>query len=65
MQQFLFIRVNSCFLIAVQQRKYLQEIESLRGALASKAPLVRLRALPTDVHDIGALSKIASVLCPE
>jgi anion-transporting ArsA/GET3 family ATPase len=45
---------------------HVKEIERVRAKLApASTPLVRVSALPNDVHDVSTLAFIASVLCPE
>ncbi len=45
---------------------HLSELDALRVRVsASNVPLVRVPALPSDVHDVVALAGIARVLCPE
>ncbi|HVU01716.1 MAG TPA: ArsA-related P-loop ATPase [Polyangiaceae bacterium] len=53
------------FALAEADQKHLEELERVRRKLGvTGSPLVRVRALPTDVHDVGTLLGIAAVLCP-
>jgi anion-transporting ArsA/GET3 family ATPase len=52
--------------LAIRDGKHLAELEAVRARLSvTGSPLVRVRALPSDVHDVGTLGGIAHVLCPE
>jgi anion-transporting ArsA/GET3 family ATPase len=51
--------------LATLDSMHVQELEQIRTKLsASGAPLIRLPALPSDVHDVRTLLGIAAVLCP-
>jgi anion-transporting ArsA/GET3 family ATPase len=51
--------------LAVRDSAHLAELESVRARLGtSGSPLVRVAALPSDVHDVQSLIGIADVLCP-
>jgi len=52
--------------LAAQDASHVGNLEAIRTKFATdNAPLVRIRALPSDVHDVTALIGIAGVLCPE
>jgi anion-transporting ArsA/GET3 family ATPase len=40
-------------------------VSSLPSSPEKDRPLIRIPALPSDVHDLGTLASVASVLCPE
>jgi len=51
--------------LAERDTSHLASLVAVRQQLAQTAsPLVGVRALPSDVHDVGTLAGIASVLCP-
>jgi anion-transporting ArsA/GET3 family ATPase len=57
---------NDEFALAERDATHLKELELVRQRLsATGAPLVRIPALPSDVHDVTALAGISRVLCPE
>jgi anion-transporting ArsA/GET3 family ATPase len=52
--------------LADRDGKHLAKLEAIRARLAiAGSPLVRVTALPSDVHDVRTLGGIAHVLCPE
>jgi anion-transporting ArsA/GET3 family ATPase len=54
------------FALAARDAAHLQELEAVKQQLAATdSPLVRIPALPSDVHDIATLTGISRVLCPE
>jgi anion-transporting ArsA/GET3 family ATPase len=58
--------VQDEFALADRDARHLVALEQVRAKLsATGAPLIRLPALPSDVHDVRTLSGIAAVLCPE
>jgi anion-transporting ArsA/GET3 family ATPase len=51
--------------LATRDARHVVELEQIRKTLsASGTPLIRLPALPSDVHDVHTLLGIAAVLCP-
>jgi len=51
--------------LATRDAQHLVELEQIRNTLSvSATPLIRLPALPSDVHDVRTLLGIAAVLCP-
>jgi len=57
--------VDDEFRLAERDAAHLAELDVVRARVASKeAPIVRIRSLPNDVHDVRALAGIADVLCP-
>lgn len=51
--------------LAAHDALHVAELEDIRARLStSGAPLIRLPALPSDVHDVRTLLGIAAVLCP-
>jgi anion-transporting ArsA/GET3 family ATPase len=51
--------------LATHDAQHVVELERIRQQLAvSGTPLIRLPALPSDVHDVHTLLGIAAVLCP-
>jgi hypothetical protein len=51
--------------LATQDARHAAEVEDIRARLSSGgAPLIRLPALPSDVHDVRTLLGIAAILCP-
>jgi anion-transporting ArsA/GET3 family ATPase len=54
------------FALAERDATHLQELEMVKQKLAATdSPLVRIPALPSDVHDVATLTGISRVLCPE
>lgn len=52
--------------LADRDGKHLARLEAIRARLSiAGSPLVRVTALPSDVHDVRTLGGIAHVLCPE
>jgi anion-transporting ArsA/GET3 family ATPase len=52
------------FALAERDAMHLQRLESVQKRLGvTDAPLIRIPALPTDVHDVQALSNISRILC--
>lgn len=51
--------------LAAHDAVHVAEVEQIRARLsASGTPLIRLPALPSDVHDVRTLLGIAAILCP-
>jgi anion-transporting ArsA/GET3 family ATPase len=51
--------------LAERDARYLEELEQVRARLsATSSPLVKVEALPSDVHDVRSLIGISDVLCP-
>jgi len=51
--------------LALHDARHVAEIEDMRARLSETgAPLIRIPALPSDVHDVRTLLGIATVLCP-
>jgi anion-transporting ArsA/GET3 family ATPase len=51
--------------LATRDASHVAELEEIRSRLSVNAtPLIRLPALPSDVHDVRTLVGIAAVLCP-
>ena len=51
--------------LATEDAQHVAELEQIRSTLsATGTPLIRLPALPSDVHDVRTLLGIAAVLCP-
>jgi anion-transporting ArsA/GET3 family ATPase len=51
--------------LATRDAQHVAELEQIRQNLSvSGTPLIRLPALPSDVHDVRTLLGIAAVLCP-
>jgi anion-transporting ArsA/GET3 family ATPase len=52
--------------LAARDGKHLAELEAVRARLSvAGSPLVRVTALPSDVHDVRTLGGIAHILCPD
>lgn len=52
--------------LAERDGQHLAKLEAIRARLSiAGSPLVRVTALPSDVHDVRTLGGIAHVLCPE
>jgi hypothetical protein len=52
--------------LADRDARHLEELERVRARLSvTGSPLVRVKALPSDVHDVRTLTGISGVLCPE
>jgi anion-transporting ArsA/GET3 family ATPase len=51
--------------LAARDAAHLEELEAVRRRLApNAAELIRVNSLPTDVHDVRALTYVAQILCP-
>ena len=62
---FVVNRVHEELALAERDARHMEELEQVRARLdATASPLVKVEALPSDVHDVRALTGISHVLCP-